>query len=812
MEEYGENYGFVRPTTPPEKANRGSSPKKARYTGASIASLRENKRSGKLVRKIKKYDEEYARLAALATRVDLERQEGLEFADVQKSIKAYNAQAKRLAAIGVEVLVLNQDIQKITFTKETQAKAIKVPGFLIGPLRLLTAAGRNKAKLEREAREEKEQAIFNSIVSTAEEAIGQVKESQIDADKFDSLQKGNVVNTVKADLGVEEPTTDVPVGSPVIEESDEKPAEAQPVEKTAEEIAQEQADKKKAEEAGAEAVAKRNQAINDALKKAYKKQPDPKKKREAEAAVRKAVASDDYFAILANTNESLHIALVKGKTGNAKMLGTFINGERKIVTPSMFGVMAGLEDKNEISTNYLNMVALCEFANLWKKNASYEVHESEDMVRSVDAFDADNKKLFDFVISSVRDGLTVEEINAKAASEFNEVEAKAISNVVASYDVVKTGVDAFDAMMGTSEKKVEEPVVEGTLDAAQKVAIIDNVVAGIARGKYGVKKDAVDEPVTDAVAEEVEAKPVVDEENVPPIVKDEQVVSESVPENKPVVGGYVSQIGTLVDEISNLTARRDQLKELLGDKAGKALEGLETAINDKLAQISELALGGVVNLGNDKASKDVVAEEQVEEEIHQPEVEEAVVVPKAVEETPAEDTYIYGDNRYDYDRGMMSDKDKDEAIAWWSMMAPTLDNPDFQEAQRLRIASREVERAAERADIAVEQAAFDANKHRRIEEERERVREREARLQLKHCKEFEDLDIDSFIAENGQNVAEADRFTTPYGLVQYMQKYAPNMYADMMNGYNQSMAEKQAAMIENGHVFSDESVERFNKR
>ena len=54
MEEYGKNLSFMRETESPSTASRGSSPRKARYTGASLAGLKENRRSGKLNKKIER--------------------------------------------------------------------------------------------------------------------------------------------------------------------------------------------------------------------------------------------------------------------------------------------------------------------------------------------------------------------------------------------------------------------------------------------------------------------------------------------------------------------------------------------------------------------------------------------------------------------------------------------------------------------------------------------------------------------------------------------------------------------------------------
>ena len=638
MGDYANTGRFMSETTSPERGARQSSPRKARLTGASLAGFLENRSKGKISKKIDKYNEEYARLSDLAAQVDIERKEveegTLDYAEVQKSIKAYNAQARRLADIGVEVLVLNQDIQKITFGKEHAAKAIKVPSFLIGPLRLLSAAGREQARLERERREETENAIYQSIVTTAEEALGQVKDSQIDVDKFDSLEVGNIAETVVADL-VSEPSTDIPVEeteTPVVEEvAEEVVVEDTPIEtvvtepeKTPAELEQEAEERRKA---AAEAVAKRNEAISAGLNKAYRNVPSPKKYRETEAAVKKAVAEDDNFAILANVAESFHLALVKNGSGHAEMLEAFVNGERKLITPSMFGKMSGLENKEEIMATYVNMVAISKFASHWDKVAVYELQESEDSVRRVEAFGEENANVFNFVVGNVREGLSAEEITAKANEELSAVEANVVAAVVANYDVVKAGVAAMDSFMEVKEKApeavAEETQVNDEMIVKKRQAVAETI-AKLAAVKYGLTAPVVEEEAVVESTGTEEGPALVEEETElggdtivvgGEDVTPEEVVAEETPVVKPTGTSYVSQIGVLVDEISALSTHRARLREILGDvEANEQLATLDSAIANKLAQINALALGGIVTLGKDEHTNVVEETPVVEEE------------------------------------------------------------------------------------------------------------------------------------------------------------------------------------------------------
>ena len=222
-EEYG-NASFIRPTEAPERAKRGSGPKKARYTGLSIASLRENIRMGRLEAKIAKYNREYEELWNLAKEVNSDRQElengNVGYEEVSDSIKRYNAQAKRLAEIGVQVLAFDTDIKKINLSLDSQVNAIRVPGFLFGPLRMLTKAGRAKAAAEKQVaaiKAQNEKVMYDAIVATAQDAIGQRPEDTASKDGMMSLRPEELATTIKTELGVIEPAkVEEPVADPVV--------------------------------------------------------------------------------------------------------------------------------------------------------------------------------------------------------------------------------------------------------------------------------------------------------------------------------------------------------------------------------------------------------------------------------------------------------------------------------------------------------------------------------------------------------------------------------------------------------------------
>lgn len=661
-EEYG-NASFIRPTEAPERAKRGSGPKKARYTGLSIASLRENIRMGRLEAKIAKYNREYEELWNLAKEVNSDREElekgNVGYEEVSDSIKRYNAQAKRLAEIGVQVLAFDTDIKKINLSLDSQVKAIRVPGFLIGPLRMLTKAGRAKAAAEKQVaaiKAQNEQVMYDAIVATAQDAIGQKPEDTASKEGMLSLRPEELATTVKTELGVIEPAKveEPVVETPVVEEKPVAPVQ-EPV----------------AEPAKAEATdAKKKAAVAGAMGAAYKKKADAKKKN---AEVKKAVTAvkeNDLFAIIKSVNDNYGLKMIEKQGKRAEML--IVRGPERsaILAPTEFAKAAGITDKKEAFAAYKNFISLAKMARLWRVEAAKEVvyynKEGEvvdtatlDPTKTIDlrpkyngAFDEDRKALFDFVISNAEAGLSEEELLSKAQADLTPEEAELVSKVVkGNYGIVQDAVVGIKAFMTEEPVKAQEvepevqPVVEVSEDSiAKKKKVVDAKLTELGMQKYS--KKAVD--VTPEVEVAPEVVPVVEEQEVEvvpnPVVDFGEVEEPVAPEVRPAEGSYVDQINKLVDDIAALSKARDGLREALGDEASEQLSTLEQAISDKLAQINALALGGIVSLGKDGDKKDVEQENVVvqEEAPVVPEVvheeEKGVEVPAVEEEQPEEQT------------------------------------------------------------------------------------------------------------------------------------------------------------------------------
>lgn len=657
-EEYG-NASFIRPTEAPDRAIRGSGPKKARYTGLSIASLRENIRMGKLDAKIAKYNKEYEELWKLAKEVNSDRQDLEEgkvgFADVSESIERYNRQAKKLAAIGVQVLAFDTDIRKINLAVDSQVKAIRVPGFLIGPLRMLTAAGREKARAEKEAaafKEGIERRMYDAIVSTAQDAIGQKPEDTVSKDGMLSLRAEELATTVKTDLGIIEPKVEPVVEPPVSNGEEEKAAEpVTPPAKADDE-------KKKAVMAGA-------------MGAAYKKKTDAKKKNAGVANAVSAIKENDLFAVVSRVNTDFGLTLVEREGKRAEML--YARGPEKnvLLTPDKFAKIAGITGKAESLAAYKDFIAIARVARLWNVNAAKEVVHYNDAGEVVDvtameasevamlrkkhvgAFEEDRKALFDFVATNVEAGLSEEELIAKAATELNETEAAIVTKVVSGhYEVLEKGLRGLKSFMveEPAKEREVEPVAQEEQDSiTKKKTVVGTKITELGMKKYGKKPEEVvvekkvEEPVVVTPAVE---EPVVEEPTIETPTEEEKIeekVVSATPDVKAAEGSYVDQINRLVDDIAALSKARDGLREALGDEASEQLESLEKAISDKLAQINKLALGGIVTLGKDGEKTEEKVTEPVEEE--KKEEEQPVVETPAVEEPVMEEPVVEAEEK-----------------------------------------------------------------------------------------------------------------------------------------------------------------------
>jgi len=653
-EEYGST-SFIRRTEDPTRAKRGSNPKKARYTGLSIASLRENINTGALVKKIEKYNDEYKKLLQLAVEVNEGRAE-LDATDeanhdavytvVADSIKKYNAQARRLAEIGVNVLFFDTENKKIELAKGNTVKAIRVPGFLFKYLRMLTAAGREKAKEEKNIKMQKqanEKAMYDAIVSTAQEAVGEKPEDTIDVQKMEDLSIGSLADTLNSAFNLDKPSVDLPKNTSVDTPESERVSPAENVGKTEAELAAEEAARVQAEKDAKAAVEKRKKAIDETINGAYKKKTDAKKKRENIQSAVDSVKLNNSFGLLASADKIYKVARIERDGKSADMLQVRRGDDVVTISPKMFATMCEIKDDKQVVPIYKSMVALTKFANLWGKEAAKSVvstdekQQVQETTESVfGAFDDDRKVVFDFIVENLNSEMTKEEILSKAQSELTGEEVNIVNVMINdNYDTVKAGLDSLSGFLSKPKKETEktEDAVEEQSDIVDvKKQVVNDKITEHAMKKYGRAKEepevSVEKETEPEIPVEKETEPEV---SVTPVTNENaenEVVKSTDGLDNLAEGSYVDRIGILVNEIAALSKSRNELQQILGEEAKDQIDNINNAISDRLAKINELALSGIVSLGKDGDNKAVT--EEVEEMSNEVEVVEQPVVESSV--------------------------------------------------------------------------------------------------------------------------------------------------------------------------------------
>ena len=490
---------ILRATEAPENATRVSKPKKSKMTAATYEGIRQNKETKKLAKKIDKYNREFAELQRLAN----ETNESIgtnDYSAVMQNVELYNKQARRLAKIGVQVLAFDSEAYKVIFEKKQAARAIKVPAFLIGPLKMLSAEGRRKAAELKKVKAEKERLdrkMVDTIVSTAEAAIGEHSDDglNVDYDKISALSLGNLSELSQNGSPTGESATTAEEAGKGSDEK-EKTDQATPVvtEPTPTDTKSEE-DKKKEEEearkaAEEQAKAEKRDKVNAAMQK----------KRAARQKA--AVDVNDTFAFLSKiSNSFVPIKYQKVKDGK-KVVGKAVKSVgatgTSIVSAADFNKIGNINSQNseEIRANYREFVNLVDFAYLWRnsgkitkinRSTGQPVADGEDINSSLvvdqyHAFDEENRVVFDFVVNAVNGNMSNEEALAKAKEELSEEQVAFVEKLVSDpkkYETIKKGVSALDKL-GVSVKKtsVDE-------DVMRKRRLVDKGMAERAKKKYG---------------------------------------------------------------------------------------------------------------------------------------------------------------------------------------------------------------------------------------------------------------------------------------------------------------------------------------
>ena len=294
----------------------------------------------------------------------------------------------------------------------------------------------------------------------------------------------------------------------------------------------------------------------------------------------------------------------KGKLKGAEIDVLYIKGEngeaKEVVNPAKFAEIfnVGPEmSREDILNLYGAFTKTVKFANVWAEVANKKVDETiyEGTIENEykeSAYDYDRKPVFDFIVNSVRSGMSAEEIieKAKEIENFNENHIEIVTTMVTDhYDLVK---DAASIYYGDKPIKKEDADLVDMEKAAVK-----EVIAELVEKKYGKPKKATEDGNENVVTGgETGDDEFVDEKVVGggSTGSDDEVVDEGIAVDE---DSYVAKIGKLVNEISELARHRDALEAALGsEEAQRQLDALNNLINEKLAQIDELTNNNVVGL------------------------------------------------------------------------------------------------------------------------------------------------------------------------------------------------------------------------
>lgn len=640
-EEYG-NADLVRNNSDvPKRCKSVSKPKVAKVEALSFENLKNNISKGRIEAKYQRYNREYDKLKAIAKEVNLGRkalEEGKNGAEdyVKDAIKVYNAQAEKLAKIGAKIIAYDDAMQR-KFIPGASAKAIRVPGALMKVLRGLTKAGRLQNDLEK--------TIASKIAANMEKVVGQKPTDTLDVAALNKLDIHNVARDVKVAAGVIAPPSSDVVTNDAKKEADKDKAEKG---KDEQKVSKETGDKaaaakKVAEEAVKKAAeAKRKDASSSDLKGSYSN----RRKQEEEAKV--AFNSGELFDLLNVIKNSLTIGKVELKDKN-KFVEVIVvkteDGKSGVLKPTDLGI----DDEKEARKVYNENLKLIKLAHNW--NSTFAKSLTEEGKVPVGAYDNDRRKVFDFVINSVNNGLSTEVIIEKVKTDLGEEEAKLVAkfmtaeNVALMKDVIKVVKDI--------EQEKNTSKATNNNDEAKK--IVDETIKKLALAKYGMKK-------TNAV--DGENKTVDEPEKDVPAKKEPEK-----DENKQNDGSYASKFSELVDEIARLKNKREELERLLGDRAKEQLAGVDRIIDEKLAQISEITnVEGLGNKNGDK-KKDIqenaVSEENINADVN---------------------TNPNTDNNNNVNNEEVDLEHADD-INWWMNMSPILDDPDQELLSRMRVAA-----------------------------------------------------------------------------------------------------------------------------
>lgn len=590
--------GFVRRTSDPTHAKHLKKPSRLKMTGDTLTSFLANRKSGNLDIAFEKYNREYNELRRIAIEVNEVKSEADskgEFTDVKDKLDEYNAQVKRLAESAVKILLFDEDIQKIKFkvdkdVEKSMARALKVPSFLIGPLKYLSSAGRAYMKGIKEAKEQAheqlEQEIADVVAKNAREVVGlnpngdnieaaaQKTMGEDEAAKLQSLSNiGEIKESVISELTA--PTADIPqpdvasvpeeqVSTPIVEEPN--------------------ADKERNTQVDAGVANKKMQR---------QQQLEP---------------SEAMFARLSGMVRGFGVDLLTNSDKSKQRLTLYVkaNEEKKYLNPELLAKNMGnadLSDEEKVSL-YEKVVDAVLFAQIWQEKAS---------------FSNENKDVFKFIYDAVGQGYGEDTLLVKASRELSPEKQQVLKSVVeGNFAFVRRAVETFasnfvDEKTDTDEKEntdvrnaqVDEGIGRRRNKGKVEEEIIPTSTEETPTKEVPAKENDSDNASTQPKSQGEQVPVPQDDEKVVPIPVDEEPQEKQEPvskEEEKTDDPKTTTFKELNEKIRELVEIKESLQESkrTDDKTREAIAKIDSELEILVQRVSDLLDN---NMNMDKSSQ-----------------------------------------------------------------------------------------------------------------------------------------------------------------------------------------------------------------
>lgn len=585
--------GFVRRTSDPTHAKHLKKPSRLKMTGDTLTSFLANRKSGNLDIAFEKYNREYNELRRIAIEVNEVKSEADskgEFTDVKDKLDEYNAQVKRLAESAVKILLFDEDIQKIKFkvdkdVEKSMARALKVPSFLIGPLKYLSSAGRAYMKGIKEAKEQAheqlEQEIADVVAKNAREVVGlnpngdnielaaQTTMGKEEAVKLQSLADvGEIKDAVISELTA--PSTDIP----------QPDVTSTPEEKTEEPTLDNE----------------RNTQVDIGVNRKKAQQQDRPNPEELMFEYYSEMVKQFGVDLLKNSDKSKQRPVLYIKH----------NSEKKYIDPNILAEITEDTDASyeEKLATYNSLVDAISFAQIWQEKAS---------------FSDENKDVFKFIYDAVGQGYGEDTLLVKASRELSPEKQQVLKSVVeGNFAFVRRAVETFasnfvDEKTDTDEKEntdvrnaqVDEGIGRRRNKGKVEEEIIPTSTEETPTKEVPAKENDSDNASTQPKSQGEQVPVPQDDEKVVPIPVDEEPQEKQEPvskEEEKTDDPKTTTFKELNEKIRELVEIKESLQESkrTDDKTREAIAKIDSELEILVQRVSDLLDN---NMNMDKSSQ-----------------------------------------------------------------------------------------------------------------------------------------------------------------------------------------------------------------